>query len=276
MRLNNWSIAASYDTARIFAGLGFGSSTASRSTFAPAPHRLVLRQHAGVGLCSGSIRHFKRRVMGGMSGAPTPFSFSAATSDRPFPGFIGKFAASAHSRFWHEARFAAVERAVSSMNAGRAGSNMPWSRIQRRRARATSARFCSTAYRVFFEADVAPGEEPPHRAAAAGDPAFAHRHHDLVQRQVGLVGNLRQQKFRVLLQRRGAAAARLCRYASGLLEPLHPYHHHARAEPIAFGRLTPRSTPYPRLQSLGHASRWNKDSASLAPKNKSIPGDSLI
>ena len=27
MRLNNWSIAASYDTARIFAGLGFGSST---------------------------------------------------------------------------------------------------------------------------------------------------------------------------------------------------------------------------------------------------------
>jgi hypothetical protein len=31
MRLNNWSIAASYDTARIFAGLGFGSATASRS-----------------------------------------------------------------------------------------------------------------------------------------------------------------------------------------------------------------------------------------------------
>jgi hypothetical protein len=29
MRLNNWSIAASYDTARIFGGFGFGSSTAS-------------------------------------------------------------------------------------------------------------------------------------------------------------------------------------------------------------------------------------------------------
>jgi hypothetical protein len=29
MRLNNSSIAASYDTARIFAGVGFGSSTAS-------------------------------------------------------------------------------------------------------------------------------------------------------------------------------------------------------------------------------------------------------
>jgi hypothetical protein len=64
MRLNNWSIAASYDTARIFAG--FGSSTAQVDRLAPAPHRFVLRQHAGVGLCSGSIRHFKRRVMGGM------------------------------------------------------------------------------------------------------------------------------------------------------------------------------------------------------------------
>jgi hypothetical protein len=29
MRLNNSSIAASYDTARIFAGVGFGSTTAS-------------------------------------------------------------------------------------------------------------------------------------------------------------------------------------------------------------------------------------------------------
>jgi hypothetical protein len=31
MRLNNCSIAASYDTAPIFAGVGFGPSTASRS-----------------------------------------------------------------------------------------------------------------------------------------------------------------------------------------------------------------------------------------------------
>jgi len=32
MRLNNWSIAASYDTARIFAGLGFGSSRRDRAS----------------------------------------------------------------------------------------------------------------------------------------------------------------------------------------------------------------------------------------------------
>src|SRR5262249_26525879 len=43
MRLNNWSIAASYYTARIFAGLGFGSSTARQvDHLAPAPHRPVL------------------------------------------------------------------------------------------------------------------------------------------------------------------------------------------------------------------------------------------
>jgi len=43
--LNNWSIAASYDIARIFAGLGFGSSTAKQvDHLAPAPH-----------LCSGTL-----------------------------------------------------------------------------------------------------------------------------------------------------------------------------------------------------------------------------
>jgi hypothetical protein len=47
MRLNDWSIAASYDTARIFAGLGFGSSTASRSIIAACRR---------TGLCSASTQ----------------------------------------------------------------------------------------------------------------------------------------------------------------------------------------------------------------------------
>src|SRR5262245_21532851 len=128
------------------------------------------------------------------------------------------------------------------MNTSRAGSNRPCSRIQRRRARATSARFCSAAYRVFFEADVAASEEPPHRAAAACDPAFAHRRDDLVQRRVRLVGNQTQQKLRVLLQRRDAAAAWLRRKAAGLLVPPHPDHHHAGADSIVFSRLAPRGT----------------------------------
>ena len=53
------------------------------------------------------------------------------------------------------------------MNPSRAGSNRPCSRIQRRRGRATSARFCSIAYRVFFKADVVTFEETQHRGAAA-------------------------------------------------------------------------------------------------------------
>ena len=51
MRLNNWSIAASYDIARIFAGLGFSSSTASRSIGVPEPSTwvMMLLGFAGLG-----------------------------------------------------------------------------------------------------------------------------------------------------------------------------------------------------------------------------------
>ena len=47
MRLNNLSIAASYDTARILAGSGFGSSTASRS---------IISRLRRTGLCYGSMQ----------------------------------------------------------------------------------------------------------------------------------------------------------------------------------------------------------------------------
>jgi hypothetical protein len=47
MRLNNWSTAASYSTAHIFAGLGFGSSTASRS---------IISRLRRTGLCYGSMQ----------------------------------------------------------------------------------------------------------------------------------------------------------------------------------------------------------------------------
>jgi hypothetical protein len=42
MRLSNGSIAASYDTALIFAGLGFGASTASRSVISRSKRRTGL------------------------------------------------------------------------------------------------------------------------------------------------------------------------------------------------------------------------------------------
>jgi len=79
MRLNNWSIAALYDTARIFAGLGFGSSTAKQvDHLTPAPHWLVLRQHAGVVALLGIDPAFQAARHGRYLGCPTPFCFSAA------------------------------------------------------------------------------------------------------------------------------------------------------------------------------------------------------
>ena len=55
---------------------------------------------------------------------------------------------------------------LSSINTSRAGSSIPCSRIQRRRARATSARCRSAACRLFFEGDAVSIEKTPERAAA--------------------------------------------------------------------------------------------------------------
>ena len=73
------------------------------------------------------------------------------------------------------------------MNTSRAGSNMPCSRIQRRRARATSARSCSAARRLFFEGDLVALKEAPDRGATAGNLVPAHHRNHLVQRQVRLL-----------------------------------------------------------------------------------------
>src|SRR3984893_8717672 len=173
-------------------------------------------------------------------------------------------------------RTIAVFVQVSSMNTSRAGSNRPCSRIQRRRARATSARFCSTAYRVFFEADVAPIEEPPQRATAARNFSLSHRRDDLVQRQIRLVGHETEQKFRMLLQRRGAAATWLCGDASGPLEALRPDHYYARTDAIVFGRLTPRRPRYDVFDHAGTQVVGIRLRHRSPPKNESIPPDSLI
>src|ERR1035441_1034949 len=140
-------------------------------------------------------------------------------------------------------RTMAVLVEVSSINTSRAGSNMPCSRIQRRRARATSARSCSAARRFFFEADIVSLEQPPDRTAAAGDPSLAHRRDDLIQRQIRLLGNQRQQKVRVLLQRRYAPPGRLGRDASGFVPALHPFDRRA-------GARAQRREPLRHLQIL--------------------------
>src|SRR5689334_18538112 len=185
------------------------------------------------------------------NGAVIPRRRKAPTKVTVFQAPCGAYASSRSPRGARpRSRTIAVLVQVSSMNTSRAGSNMPCSRIQRRRARATSARFCSCAYRLFFKADVVPIEEPPHRTAAAGNSSLAHRCDDLVQRQVRLLLNQIQQKLRMRLQPRGAAATWFCRNASGLLKALHPNHHHTGADAIAFRRFTPRGT---RLNIVNHA-----------------------
>src|ERR1700758_2969714 len=77
-----------------------------------------------------------------------------------------------------------VVTAVSSINIRRVVSSQPCSRIQRRRARATSARFRSAARRLFFEGDVVASEESRKRAAAPGDTSPMQCRNDLIQRKV--------------------------------------------------------------------------------------------
>jgi hypothetical protein len=134
--------------------------------------------------------------------------------------------------------------AVSSMNTSRAGSSMPCFRIQRRRARATSARSCSLACRLFFDGDIMSLEKSPDRSAAARNSLLAHRRNNLVQRHVWPCGNQNQQPFRVLLQRRRAPAARLCSGASSVAPALQPFNGRTGAQAETLGRLPPRRSGF--------------------------------
>src|SRR5271165_6722662 len=82
-----------------------------------------------------------------------------------------------------------VLTAVSSINTSRAGSSIPCSRIQRRRARATSARCRSAACSTFFERDVVSVEKTPERAAAGFDPSLAQFCNRFYQGQVRPLGD---------------------------------------------------------------------------------------
>jgi hypothetical protein len=130
--------------------------------------------------------------------------------------------------------------AVSSMNTNLAGSSRPCLRIQRRRARATSARSCSVARRLFFDGDIMSLEKSPDRGATAWNSLLAHRRNDLVQGQIRLFGYQSQQPFHVLLQRRRAPAAQLCSGASSVTPALQPPHRRTGAQAEAFGHFPPR------------------------------------
>src|SRR5438874_3559186 len=151
-----------------------------------------------------------------------------------------------------------VLTAVSSINTSRAGSNMPCSRIQRRRARATSARCRSAACRLFFKGDVLSVEKPPERAAAGLDPPLAKLGDRLDQGQVRLFGNQSQDLGGKLFQRRNASAAQLRRGAPPLPPALQPLDRRTHAHLETFGRLASRcaclhsfDNAFPQITRIG-------------------------
>ena len=123
-----------------------------------------------------------------------------------------------------------VLTAVSSINTSRAGSSIPCSRIQSRRARATSSRCRSAACRLFFKSDVVATEKTPERTATGSNSPLAQLCNRFYQGQVWLLSNESENLGRELFQRRNASA----RAASA---------QHFSSRPIAAATLLPR----PRL-----------------------------
>jgi hypothetical protein len=128
---------------------------------------------------------------------------------------------------------------TASRNTSRAGSSRPCSRIQRRRARATSARSRSAACRLFFNGDVVPLEKTGERAAAGSNPMPSQFCRGLYQSQVWLLGNDRHYTVSQRFEGRNATTARLRRGAPAFTPALYPFDHgHTDREML--GRLTSR------------------------------------
>src|SRR6266498_2994533 len=128
--------------------------------------------------------------------------------------------------------------AVSSINTRWAGSSSPCSRIQRRRARATSARFRSAARRLFFEGDAVTSEETGERAAACCNSLLAQRRNDLTQCVVRLLPDEGEDSLGVLLQRRSTPATGHWRTHPVIAKALHPPDRGTDADVVLFGRFT--------------------------------------
>ena len=118
-----------------------------------------------------------------------------------------------------------------------AGSRKPCSRIQRRRARATSARFRSAARRLFFNGDPMASEESGQRAAAAWDSPLVKRRNDLIQREVRYLADEGENLPRVLLQWRTTPSTAHGFESSVFTKALHPPDRRTDADIKLFGRL---------------------------------------
>jgi len=132
-----------------------------------------------------------------------------------------------------------VVTAVSSMNTSLAGSSKPCSRIQRRRARATSARSRSAACRLFFKGDVVPVKKARQRAAAGSNAIPSELCSGFFQGQVRLLRNHRHYAFRLLFQRRNAAAAWPRHGAPTFIPALHPLDDRTHTDTKMLGGFVP-------------------------------------
>ena len=168
-----------------------------------------------------------------------------------------------------------VLTAVSSINTNRAGSSMPCSRIQRRRARATSARCRSAACRLFFKGDFVAIEKTPERATAGSNPSLAQLCDGLHQSQVRLLGNQIEYLLRKLFQWRNASSTRLRHSALAFVPALQPLYRRTHAHLETFSRLAPRRTAFnsfdyafPQITRIGLRHR--------PPPQRSEPADLQI
>ena len=142
-----------------------------------------------------------------------------------------------------------VVTAVSSRNTSFAGSSSPCSRIQRRRARATSARSRSAACRLFFKGDVVPMKKARKRAAAGSNALPSELCSSFFQSQVRLIGNHRQYSFRLVFEWRSASAARLWRGAPTFVPALHPLDDRAHSNSKVLGGFMPGRADFNHLDS---------------------------
>ena len=133
-----------------------------------------------------------------------------------------------------------VLTAVSSIKTRRVVSSSPYSRIQRWRARTTSARSCSDACRTLFERDAVTLKKAKQRGPATKYPALVHRIHNLIQRPITLLIDKGHNFFGMVLQRRAAPAAGLGFIRSGVPPCLMPAHRRADADTEAFRRFMSR------------------------------------
>src|SRR2546427_1893317 len=128
---------------------------------------------------------------------------------------------------------------------------------------------------AFFEADVVALEEAPHGSATACNPVVVHHRDHLIQRQIRLLLNQREQPRRMCLQWRRAPAARFGCTTPSLVKALHPFDCRTWADVELLGCLTSRSPAFDVCDHQ-HANVRRICLRHRSPPDESMPPDSPI